>query len=502
MVRSRKLGNDFKERCVRLLNGYGSGAKYGVHKSSLVNLARGVAERVLATRDSEGVLRKPLRPESGVFALLSPIRASLLRNMPSTTVVAREDFPTLYHGRKRAIYEAAVASLSLEAIKVSDAWVSTFVKAEKINFSVKSDPPPRVIQPRTPRYNVEVGKYLKCFEKNLFASFRKCFGYQVIVKGCNADDSAAILRANWDEFRNPVAVGLDASRFDQHVSREALEFEHSVYNSVFDSPELARLLRMQLRNVGIGYTADGKVKYVVDGCRMSGDINTSMGNCLIMSCIVLCYLKTTGVDMRLSNNGDDCVVFCEREHLPLLDGIGAWFERFGFKLTLEPAVDIFEKIEFCQTQPVVVGSGWRMVRNPFTASAKDCVSLLPWDTKEDFDAWRCAIGTCGLELTRGVPFWEAYYRRLKVDVIKRDCIEQVYDSGLGYMAKGCMAQTITQDSRYSFYLAFGMLPDVQESLEELDVDISYDLYRPLITDEFVIQPLNYLLHHDAKERTA
>ena len=74
----------------------------------------------------------------------------------------------MYVGRKRGIYERAYTSLMVRAIGVRDAWVNTFVKAEKVNFDKKTDPAPRVIQPRSPRYNLEVGRYLKLYEKELF----------------------------------------------------------------------------------------------------------------------------------------------------------------------------------------------------------------------------------------------------------------------------------------------------------------------------------------------
>lgn len=501
MTRVRKAGYDIKERSVRILDGYGSGANYGVHLASLVNLARGVAERVLATRNSKGVLSKPPRPEAKAFDLLKPERAALLHCMPSTTVVPRDEYPLLYSGRKRALYEGAVSSLSMEAITKADAQVKTFVKAEKINFSSKSDPAPRVIQPRSPRYNVEVGRYLKLFEKKLFESFKRVYKYSVVAKGLNADKTAVLLRENWDSFKEPVAVGLDASRFDQHVSYEALEFEHSVYNGVFNSPELRMLLKWQLVNEGIGFTNDGKVKYRVKGCRMSGDINTSMGNCLIMSCLVLAYFRSCGLQARLSNNGDDCVVICEKRDLHRMDDIGSWFSKFGFKLTIEKPVGVFEQIEFCQTQPVRVGKSWRMVRNPYTASSKDCVSLLSWEKKQDFVDWRNAIGQCGGELSKGVPFWEAYYSRLLVGQVNACSAERIRESGLGYMSKGCVEAEITQESRYSFYLAFGMLPDIQEALEQLEIDIIYAPHRPLITNKFQSTPFNNLIHHDASKRS-
>jgi len=464
------------------MDGLGGSALYGVHNPSLRNLCRGVVERVLCTRVN-GVLRAPVRPIFGVFARLKSVRNAVRRNTCSTNVVEVDDYPSLYHdARKRAVYERAVASLHAGGVTRRDARVSTFVKAEKVNFSAKPDPAPRVIQPRDARYNVCVGRYLKPFEHAMYEAFTKAFGYQVICKGLNATGTALQLRENWEAFQEPVAIGLDASRFDQHVSREALEFEHSYYNSVFNSPELKRLLKWQLVNKGIGWTSEGKVEYTVEGCRMSGDINTSMGNCFIMSCIVLAYFEHVGISARLANNGDDCVVTCDRRDQAKLDAIGDWFRDFGFVLTREEPVYEFEQIEFCQAQPVLTGNGYRMVRNPYTASSKDMVSLLPWNNELEFDRWRGAISSCGLSLATGVPFWEAFYRRLG-GVAHAGSQALIQDSGLGYMARGVQACDITPESRYSFWLAFGMLPDVQEALEQQEANVCYARPAPLTFGE-------------------
>jgi hypothetical protein len=329
-------------------------------------------------------------------------------------------------------------------------------------------------------------------EKNLLGSYVKSHGYRVVAKGLNAAGTAEVMRENWDKYRHCVAVGLDASRFDQHVGQDALKFEHSCYTSIFPaSHELPELLRMQLSNRGQGFAEGKKVKYRVEGCRMSGDINTSMGNCVIMSSIVLGYLRTRGIDARLTNNGDDCVLFLEKHDLHQLDGIDEWFTEFGFKLTQEAPVDVFEKIEFCQTQPVHCSDGWRMVRNPYTASSKDAVSLLSWAGELEFDRWRGAISTCGLSLTTGVPFWEKYYSRLGGE-LHAGSFERISDSGLGYMSHGMSSNAkITPETRYSFWLAFGMLPDVQVELESMSLSIARSEATPMTFGD--VRPLHLLL---------
>jgi len=456
-----------RRRRVRMMLGIGTGVRYGVHDACLENVARGIVERVFCVRN-EGGLGRPPRPVTGAFDRLRVFGDRLVEHLNSTTVVSRDSYPELYHGRKRVVYQRAVDSLHRRGVAVTDAIVSTFVKAEKVNFTAKPDPAPRVIQPRTPRYNVEVGRYLKLFECEIVRGFKRLCGYNVILKGLNAAGVATQLRDNWKAFRDPVVVGLDASRFDQHVSVEALKFEHSVYNRVFRSPELKRLLSWQLSNRGIARVGNHRVDYSVEGCRMSGDINTGMGNCLIMSCMVLAFLEEVGVNARLGNNGDDCVLFLNRGDLTKLKGLPAWFLELGFNMVVEAPVYVFERIVFCQAQPVLTSSGWRMTRDPAVAPSKDAVSLLSWSGEMPVRQWCGAIGACGLQLTRGVPFWQQYYSNLVAYGVESDAAcEAVRDSGLGYMARGLEANDfISPESRVSFYKAFGMTPDMQVSLEQ------------------------------------
>lgn len=485
-------------RGIRYLAGFGVGVRFGVHADCLKNMVRGITERVLYVRRGER-LDKPPQPMEGVWNRLSGVRQRLLRKLRPTPVVDRDEYPDLYRGRKQQIYRRAVDSLITRGLTVADSFVSTFIKAEKVNLTSKGDPAPRVIQPRSPRYNVEVGRYLKLFEKELCAGFGRAFGYDVVLKGKNADQVGETLAAHWASFKRPVAVGLDASRFDQHVSRQALQWEHSVYNGVFRSEQLARLLKMQLRNRGIARTEGMRLDYRTEGCRMSGDINTGMGNCLIMSSIVLAYFDHVGIDARLANNGDDCVVFCEASQLAALDGLDKWFLEFGFTLTRETPCYRLEEVEFCQFHPVLLGTGWRMVRNPLVAMSKDCVSVVGWDKDSEVAAWAHAVGTCGLALTAGVPVWEAWYSRLqRLGVAGTSgLVERVEDCGATYWAKGCSVGQVTAEARVSFYHAFGITPDMQEALEaEYREPSSLTPIQPMMSlqEAFVYDEENTLTH--------
>jgi hypothetical protein len=466
------------ERRVSMIGGIANLTDLGVHNSTIVNLERGVLERVFFVCKG-GEYVSPPQPDPKVFnSRMSTFRRIVINAMPSTTPTPREKFPSYYWGRKRTIYENAVASLQRKDVNATDAEIRCFVKAEKINFTAKKDPAPRVISPRDPRYNVAVGCYLKQIEHPLYNAIAQAFGTVTVSKGLNVEDTASLLYQKWVATTNPVAIGLDASRFDQHVSRVALQWEHSIYNAIYNTPELRTLLRMQLRNVCRGYTKDGSLKYVTDGTRMSGDMNTAMGNCLIMCALVYTYAKHKRVPIELVNNGDDCVVIMNRKNLSNFEcGLEDWFVEMGFTMKVEGSVDVFERIQFCQMQPVYDGSKYVMVRNPIVSIAKDAISIKPLDSKSMFQKWIGAVGEGGVSLTGGIPILQSFYcclergsggKRLKDDPTQ--------ETGWWYLSRGMSRKVskVSSQARYSFHLAFDISPDLQIAVEEY-----YDSYTPI-----------------------
>jgi len=377
------------------------------------------------------------------------------------------------------VYQEAVESLRSRCVERRDAGVKTFTKAEKINFSSKPDPAPRVIQPRDPRYNVEVGRYLKPMERVVYKAIGKVWGDVTVAKGLNAEQRGKLVHDKWREFRVPVAVGLDASRFDQHVGVPPLRFEHDVYKLMNSDPELDRLLSWQLRTKGKARAKDGYCRYEVEGCRMSGDMNTALGNCLLMSAMVYAYSKTRGVKTKLINDGDDCVVFMEKRNLnKFTEGLDDWFTEMGFTMKVEPPVHELEQVEFCQCKPVWTSDGYLMVRSIAQSLAKDSISLKPLDTSKVFKKWCNEVGGCGLSLTGGIPVVSSFYKMLMraSEGVQsgRMGFDPVFESGMKFMARGMDRhnRTIENHTRFSFYLAFGVTPTQQEWWESY-----YDRYE-------------------------
>lgn len=435
------------------------------HSNTLANLVRGVGERVLY-RNKDLLL--PVKPTPGIFVTkLASYRNRLARSVGFQSPVARDVFPSYYTGPRRLIYERAVDTLALKPVCPKDAMLKTFVKAEKHNLTLKPDPVPRVIQPRSPRYNVEVGRYLRPIEHRIYKAVDDLFGTPTIMSAYNSYTQAKHLREKWVSFSHPACVGMDASRFDQHVSVDALEFEHSIYNAIFKSKTLRRLLGWQLDNRGVARASDGWFPYRVRGSRMSGDMNTSMGNKIIMCVLCHHYLTGLGIPFNYANNGDDCLIFLETKDLDKLRGLNAYFRRFGFDVVTEKPVFEFEQVEFCQTKPVCSNGIWRMCRSVSTCLTKDvtCVNL-----GHDVESYRhllYSIGDCGLATAADIPVLGSFYRMLKRfgtpgTVLHRSAYDYYYRSSFNAT---CHHQRPDAYGRYSFWLSSGISPDAQTAIE-------------------------------------
>lgn len=466
---------------VKVVSEFG-GCDIGVHNNTIVNGLRGLLERVLKYRGPDGELSELPQPKPAALDQLAAFSRRYQEEVRIATPLTDQEFLSGYEGRRRTIYENAVASLLSSPIVPSDAAVGpSFVKAEKINFEAKGDPAPRVIQPRNPRYNVEVGKYLRRIEHDVYQNIARVYGGPTVMKGFTPLGTGNQLRAMWDEFSQPVAIGLDASRFDQHVRPQVLSWEHTVYLMHFiggSRRKLKRLLAWQIKNKGTLRCSDGFAKYVVNGARMSGDMNTALGNCLIMCAIIWCLLAKLGIKARLANNGDDCVVVMEkRDQARFGAAVNSHFIDFGFRVKTETPVSVFEQIEFCQAHPVKVEEGYLMVRNIGIAIAKDlCATNPAYGHGNGFRKWVGAVGQCGLSIAGGIPVYQEFYSMLERSGLASDVRMDVslQASGFFRMAQGMRRghAEVQDDTRVSFWEAFGIPPSQQVAIEERLREIS------------------------------
>lgn len=450
---------------------------FGLHNNSAVNLERGLAERVFCVKnpkrekDDDPEFVPTPQPIPGQFKRLNKYRKDIVRHVGRKSAITYEKFLAYYTGPKLVSYSKAVDSLKSVAVRKSDARLKTFVKAEKLNLTLKPDPCPRVIQPRDPRYNVEMGRYLKHIEHPIYHAIDKMFGSKTIFKGMSVEAMGQEIHKKMCMFPNPCAIGFDASRFDQHVSVEALRFEHSIYKKIHGYPELLTLLcEWQIHNEGTAFASDGFFKYSVDGCRMSGDMNTSLGNCILAALISKDLIDRLGISAALVNNGDDNVLICSAVDVEVVvKNLYSHFLDYGFEVVAEPPKYITEQVEFCQMQPVFDGTQYVMVRNPTVSMSKDSHSITPFYTAGSMRKWIRAVGECGLSLTGGMPIKQEYYKCLIRNGQEKGKIHTSKEFASGFYQLSKLSsrkeRAVCAATRYSFYLAFGYTPDEQVAIE-------------------------------------
>jgi len=477
-------------------SGFGPSHNLGVYNCNVDTVQRAFVERYFLCKEGE-TFRPALPVNENGFTnkRFANFQRMVVEDMPNLPQLTRQQVVDRYTGSKRKVYENALLSLNRKPLCKSDARLTSFVKFEKQDVHKA----PRVINPRSPRFNLELGRYLKHAEHHFFTSINKAFGGRTpatVIKGFNADVSASIIRQKWELFKDPVAVGLDASKFDMHVSVEALKYEHEFYTQLFPgSQRLVRMLKWQLYNEGVAYVADGTVNFKMHGTRSSGDLNTSLGNCLLMCAMIHAYSSERGVRVELCNNGDDCVVIMERRDLRRFENnLDSWFRTRGFAMTVETPVDVFEQIEFCQTRPIQLQSGWRMVRNHAAILTKDPMCLLSVPNGKVYRKWLDAVGTCGMIASSGVPVQREFYsvyKRSGLPAGSALTAEVFRNRSMLGNIKGLSECAVDARARVSYYYAFGILPDVQKQMEQYYMGMSMDEYSPktpICRDDLWLEP--------------
>jgi hypothetical protein len=368
-----------------------------------------------------------------------------------------------------------------------DFRVSAFPKKEKAvgplveealatNVSPLQEKTDREIQFRRPPATYELARGLRPLEHSLFArrdGVRVPSEDRWFAKGMNSWQIAGNLRKKWDKFAHPVALLLDHSKFDAHLNWEMREeIEWSYYRACLRSPKMAYLLKQQ----GVNYaTASCGIKYKVRGTMMSGEYNTSLGDCIVnLACLLYWIHVVCGVeDAEMLVNGDDSVVILDRSRLHQVDV--SWFETFGMKTKCERA-DNFGSVDFCQCKPVEVRPNvWRMVREPARV-----ISRCSYTDK-------CMVGRGKLKLlgaiaagelacNEGVPILEAYAKMLERSA-QGELSEALRDEHLARRGNETVLGStgVHPVARVSFEESFGISPWEQREWERFFNEATLDV---------------------------
>jgi hypothetical protein len=462
------------------LSGFGFDLNLGVNNNDVDTALAAIVERLFFVKLNNGDYKRSLDVKHSVISKrMKKFYTSFTKRCFKALPVNHKQFCEMYKGPLKRRYERACEELLHNDVTVKDSFVKFFVKFEKTNVSKA----PRVISPRDPKYNVELGKFLKPVEKRIYKTISKVFREDnVVLKGMNVTEIANELKKKFHGFSDPVAVGADAKKFDMHVDRGMLMYEHQFYKYIFNNdPELVKLLNWQLRTKANGYFQDGNIKFQMPGKRSSGDMNTGLGNCIIMCAMVWSFANERNFRVKLANNGDDCVLFLEKRDLHHLDHFPRFCEEMGFRMEMEEPVYEFEQIEFCQMHPLYTDEGVTMCRNWKTALTKDtmCIKNLPLNQIRN---WFAAVGLCGLKTYGGLPILSTMYKKMislssdRMTALK-DKDFHTWNSIVFGRGMDRSDNVISTEARVSFYVAFGITPQEQIEMERVissrEIELEY-----------------------------
>lgn len=404
---------------------------------------------------------------------------AIVRHLPKTTAISYGEVLAPFSGQRKAKYSRAVDRVLEWGFSARMAGCTMFIKNEKL-MPLKVNPDPRAIQFRDPRFCVEISRYLKPIEKHLYELHGVAGSSlppdRLVGKGLNQVERAMTLLRKVSRFARPVVLSLDLSRFDQHVAAEVLRMEHAVYLRCNNDPYFAWLLSLQVHN--LVRTASGW-RYRTNGKRMSGDMNTALGNCILMIMMVvgfcLKHLPTKRWD--LFDDGDDCLLIVEEEDLrTVLETAPPTFLSFGQELKIEKIARSFAAISWCQSSPIEYLPGkWKFVRDPVKAMSSALVTNKFKTSLKGRNRLMATIGLGELILNLGVPVLQEF----AVAIIRNAQGARWYDDrsyynypvlremkmfGMRQIRMMCPAQ-ITDEARLSFSRAFGISIDYQYAIE-------------------------------------
>lgn len=374
-------------------------------------------------------------------------------------------------GKKR-VYAEAGKEFEERGIDYTLLRLKAFVKAEPVHGESKD---PRLIQAAPPIYNVALGRYNKPVEWSLGKlPWHKVFGGhcprgRLVAKGLNNVQRAALIKKKFDRFTDPVMFGIDASRFDMHVSHDILDVEFALtYGMYRNDPEVKALCEWQKGPPGI--TSNG-VKYKGGG-RISGVPNTGSGNSIININLVLSYFSVI-CKFDFICDGDDGVVFLEREDAEAMVGFSPHCAHLGFRMTIEDPVYELCDVEFCQSKPVEVRLGkWVMVRNPKRAIYRGLMSNVSMNTPLEARQTMWAVGSCELALHSGVPVMQEYAlfclrEGVKPSSRKLEQIKHRLSHQYWHLPKSHSPRPVSAHARAVFAAAFGVSVAEQLFIENM-----------------------------------
>lgn len=486
--RERLNGKPVRTRKMTQFVGFAPNEQVGCFSSSAKNMRLAILGRVLS-KEVHGV-RKPLLktlPKLGHERPLVEYANAIRKIATPTTSLEPFAFAAKYGGGKRKNYERAAARLALEPLTKKDSHITLFLKLEKDIRSQKPKRIPRCILPPDVKYTVETGRFVHPMEKVVYSAIDELWGSRVVTKGKNYLEVGQLFEEAWNSFTETCSLDCDVSKMDQSITEQVLEVLLDLLAdlSADDSEYLREILKWTLRTTVCGRADDGKFSYTQRGTLSSGMCYTSITGVFVVTGVMFMFARQFGLRLRMVDAGDDLTIMFEKGDLPIVQReLGNYYEQFGLTLEIGKPNYVLEGIEFCQAHPVLINSQYQMVRNARTAGVKDYVCPDHITKTAEICAWWEAVGKCGIASQGGAPIATARYNQLvrsslrsmkdldlKPRMVKRYRAAvrrfEAKTGGFNNFGDGMANRNVVDpESRHSFYLAFGLTPQVQRAIEE------------------------------------
>ena len=480
----------------------GTGGKKVVFHNSVNNLHAAIMGRVYFVKDGDGFSRPP-QPRD-----LKPFKKFLKGLRHKVNYGGRmtySDYANTRAGPKKQAYLKELETLHERTITWRDELAKFFIKDELMALDPDGKggwlyKTPRVIRPQSVVINLLLGVHIAPLEKAVYRALdrklrRNSNVRRSVTKAMNVVQIGELIKAKWDQFKDPICVQLDCTRFSQHVSVDIHDAVTSFLVSVpggrtDEGIDLKKQMGRARTVRWVARAKDGTLKGKITGTLSDGVVFTSLVGVLTMCAMVEDACTRAGIKREIFSAGDDTNIICERHNWilikPHLDQVAL---EYGFKIKVEGTSDTIEGITFCRMQPVFDGETWRMVREPLDSITRDVLTVKPVPNQGVWDELRAAKAHCGTSLTSGLPVLQAFYDMLGRGTtgFKEHHVDR--HSGMVRMSQGLepKQRPVSTEARHSFHRAFKITPERQIALEEF-----YETLRPsysrrcerLFTDTF------------------
>jgi hypothetical protein len=219
------------------------------------------------------------------------------------------------------------------------------------------------------------------------------------------------------------------------------------------------------------------------------------------------YFESKGLlhQIKLLNDGDDCVIIMDRKNLDKFQfGLQEWFLEMGITMEYDGIYTSLEEIEFCQSHPVRFGDEYRLCPRPTKRLYSDLISTKPLCFPKVYEYILGAVAGCGLACSSGSPIFQSFYQWLG-----RGATPWIPGQGSHYykfrqeLVDGLAfkAREPTMEERISFYFAFDITPIEQVTVEKYFDGLPDPLWsKPKFKPTRILRPILSLVPPEQKNR--